>query len=103
MIGLGLVPRSVWLGDAVSRGFSSSRWTGSIEARRVCCLDETLLLEDDCRNNDPSLRGDEGRGGTALGTGLKFACGGDVVDTNEGKGRLKGAGLDGCDSGVPLA
>lgn len=73
------------------------------ETRPVCCLGKTLLLEDDFRDNVPSLRGDEGRGGTALGTELKVACGGDFVDTSEGEGTLKGAGFGGCDSGVPLA
>ena len=62
-----------------------------------------MLLDDDFRDNDTSLRGDGGRGTIALGTGLKVACCGDVVDTTEGEGALKGVDFGDCDSGIPLA
>lgn len=79
-------------------------WAEIFETRRVCCLGETLLLKDDFRDNDPSLRGDEGRGGTALGMGLKVACSGDVVvDNIEGEGVLRDGDFGDSGSGIPLA
>ena len=91
------------MGEGVSQGFRSILWLEPFGTRRVCCRCNALLLEDDFRDNDTSLRGDGDRGGIALGRGLKVACCGDVLDISERGGTLGDVAFGDCDSGMPLA